>query len=480
MPASSQDVRAKTTPVASTDSAEYFHDGFRGLIENSLQGILIHRDWQPIFANDALARIFGCPEANAILELDNVRELYAEHERDRLKMFNEKRLAGGEVRRSMNLKRFERTAHPSGFRRQYGSSIGTESGRATQHWFIDVKERKRAGQHVARLSSYGVLTGLANRAMFKSELRQSTVQVGRTGGFGALILLDLDNFKDVNDSHGHPAGDKLLKRVAQRLVSRIHETDFVACLGGDEFAIVANNLKNANDAAAIAEMVKDALANSIELDGTDTFTKASFGITMFPEDSSDPNVLLKTADMALYHAKNAGSGRFAFYNANLNAQTIRQKDHERAFRMAVTDDIGLHLKYQPKVDIVQGEVVNVEALLRWSHETYGEISPVEFIPIAETSGLIVEIGDWVLRKSCEQILKWQISGLPPVPITVNLLAVQLKRTDLVEAVGKLMGEFQIEPSWLELEITESTIMDYVEETVAALHGLHDIGVSLAI
>ncbi|MEC8136410.1 MAG: diguanylate cyclase, partial [Pseudomonadota bacterium] len=259
--------------------------------------------------------------------------------------------------------------------------------------------------------------------MFQSELRQSIAQVGRTGSIGALILLDLDNFKDVHDLHGHPAGDTLWMRVAQRLVSRIRDTNCVARRSSDKLAIVANNLKNANDAATIAEMVKDALANSIETNGTDTFTKASFGITVFLEDSSDPDVLLKNADMALYHAKNAGSGRFAFYNADLNAQAIRQKDLETAFRMAVTDDIGLHLKYQPKVDIVQGEVVGVEALLRWSHETYGEISPVEFIPIAETSRLIVKIGDGFLRKSCEQTLKWQTLGLPPVPIAVNLLAV---------------------------------------------------------
>lgn len=219
------------------------------------------------------------------------------------------------------------------------------------------------------------------------------------------------------------------------------------------------------------------MANSIELDGTDIFTKASFGITIFPEDSSYLDILLKNADMALYHPKNACRGR---YNADLNAQAIRRKDLETALRMAVTDDIGLHLKYQPKVDIVQGEVVGVEALLRWSHETYCEISPVEFIPSAETSGLIVGIGDWVLQKSCEQILKWQTLGLPPVPIAVNLSAVQFKRTDLIEAVGKLIGEFQIEPSWLELEITESMITDNVEETVAALHGLHDMGVSLEI
>lgn len=250
MLASSQDERPKMTPVASADSAEQFHDGFRSLIENSLQGILIHRDWQPIFANDALARIFRYREANAILELDNVRELYAE--RDRLKMFNKTRLAGGEV---PEIYEFDAL-------RADGTSIWIQTTvrvvnwngeQATKHWFIDVTERKRAEQRLARLASFDVLTGLANRAMFQSELRQSIVQVKRTGGIGALILLDRDNFKDVNDSHGHPAGDKLLKRVAKRLVSRIRETDFVAHLSGDEFAIVANNLKSANDAAAITE-----------------------------------------------------------------------------------------------------------------------------------------------------------------------------------------------------------------------------------
>ena len=387
MPASSQDERPKMTPVASADSAEHFHDGFRSLIENSLQGILIHRDWQPIFANDAFARICRYREANAILELDNVRELYAE--RDRLKMFNKTRLAGGEV---PEIYEFEAL-------RADGTSIWTQTTvrvvnwkgeQATQHWFLDVTERKRAEQRLARLASFDVLTGLANRAMFQSELRQSIVQVGRTGGIGALILLDRDNFKGVNDSHGHPAGDKLLKRVAKRLVSRIRETDFVALLSGDEFAIVANNLKSANDAAAITEIVQDALANSIELDGTDIFTKASFGMTIFPEAPSYLDILSKNADMALYHPKNACRGR---YNADLNAQAIRRKDLETAHRLAVTGDIGLHLKYQPKVDIVQGEVVGVEALLRWSHETYREISPLEFIPSAETSGLIVGIGD---------------------------------------------------------------------------------------
>jgi len=332
---------------------------------------------------------------------------------------------------------------------------------------------------LARLASYDVLTGLANRTMFQSELRQAIAQVGRSGGTGALLLLDLDNFKHVNDSLGHPAGDALLKRVAQRLVSRARETDFVARLGGDEFAIVANNLTDANGATVIAQTVEEALRQSINLEGTEIFTTASVGITLFPEDSGDPDILLKNADMALYQAKNVGRGKFSFYNAELNAKALRRKELEYALRTAISDD-GLRLKYQPKVDIAAGKIVGVEALLRWTHEKHGEISPAEFIPIAETSGLIVPIGDWVLRKACEQLVEWKATGLPPIPIAVNLSAVQFKRTDLVEGIGQMINEFKINPACLELEITESMIMENVKATVMALHGLHDIGVSLAI
>ena len=452
--------------------------GFRELVEESQQGILIHRNWRPVFGNQALARIFGYSEVDEILGLESVRELYATHERERLKLFNEARLAGNAA---PEIYEFE-AVRADGERIWVQTSVRVvmwNGERATQHWLTDVTERKQAEQRLARLASYDVLTGLANRTMFQSKLRQEIAQVGRSGRTGALLLLDLDNFKHVNDSLGHPAGDALLKRVAQRLVSRARETDFVARLGGDEFAIIANNLTDANGATAIAQIVEEALKQSINLDGTEIFTTASIGITLFPEDSPDPDILLKNADMALYQAKNAGRGKFSFYNAELNAKALRRKELENALRTAISDD-GLRLKYQPKVDIALGKIVGVEALLRWTHEKHGEISPAEFIPIAETSGLIVPIGDWVLRKACEQLVEWKADGMPPIPIAVNLSAVQFKRTDLVDGIRKIIAEYKVDPVCLELEITESMIMENVDATVMALHGLHEIGVSLAI
>lgn len=346
--------------------------GFRDLVEESQQGILIHRNWRPVFGNQALARIFGFSDVDEILKLKSVRELYAMHEHERLKLFNEARFAGNAA---PEIYEFEAVrADGEQIWVQTSVRVVTWNGeRATQHWLTDVTERKLAEQRLARLASYDVLTGLANRTMFQSELRQAIAQVGRSGGTGALLLLDLENFKHVNDSLGHPAGDALLKRVAQRLVSRARETDFVARLGGDEFAIVANNLTDANGATVIAQTVEEALRQSINLEGTEIFTTASVGITLFPEDSGDPDILLKNADMALYQAKNVGRGKFSFYNAELNAKALRRKELEYALRTAISDD-GLQLKYQPKVDIAAGKIVGVEELLRWTHEKHGEIS----------------------------------------------------------------------------------------------------------
>ena len=277
----------------------------------------------------------------------------------------------------------------------------------------------------------------------------------------------------------HPAGDALLKQVAQRLVRRARETDFVAGLEGDEFAIVANNLTTANGATVIAQAVKEVLRQSINLDGTEVFTTASVGITLFPKNSGDPDILLKNAAMAIYQAKNVGRGKFSYYNAELKAKALCRKELEHALRTAIFDD-GLRLKNQPKIDITVGKIVGVEALLRWTHKKHGEISPAEFIPIVETFGLIVPICDWVLRKACEQLVERKATGLPLISIAVNLSAAEFKRTDLVKGIGEMINEFKSNPACLKLEITESMSMENIETAVIALHGLHNIGLSLAI
>lgn len=453
-------------------------ENFQTLVEGSVQGFLIHRDWQPIFANPALARLFGYRTPAEILALDNIQKLYAPHERERLKVFNEARMTIDDIPEVCEFEALRADGRQI-WVKSTARVVNWNGTRAALHWFVDVTKRRTAEAQLERLARYDVLTGLANRSVFQSELQHCIAQAGRNGQTGALLLLDLDNFKDVNDSFGHPAGDLLLEQVAQRLASRTRETDMVARLGGDEFAIIANNLSDADGASVIAQTVGDALSQPFQINGAEIFTAASIGITLFPEDGRHRDVLMKNADMALYHAKNSGRGKYGFYNAELNQRALRRKELERALRAAVESD-QLTLKFQPKVDILQGKVVGVEALLRWDHPELGPISPTEFIPIAETSGLIVPMGDWVLRKACEQNFVWQAAGLPPVPIAVNLSAVQFKRTDLVEAVGWLIEDLGVDPSWLELEITESMIMENVDSTVKALHGLHDIGVTLAI
>ncbi len=453
-------------------------ENFRDLIEGSLQGVLIHRDWQPLFANDALARMFGYDDPSEILALDSTQLLYAPDERDRLNEIYQARIGG---RSAPDTYAFEAV-------RKDGRTIWIETtarvvmwedAPAVQHWFVDVTDRKTAEARLARLASYDDLTGLGNRSLFQREFRQAVARAGRSDELGALLLIDLDHFKDINDSLGHPAGDTLLREVAGRLKQRARETDVVARLGGDEFAIIANYLHEPDGATALAEMVKEALAQSVNLDGSETFTNASIGITLFPADGNDPDLLLKNADMALYQAKNAGRDRYFFYDDEFNAQAQRRKQVEAALRKTV-DDEGLRLFFQPKIDILKGEVVGVEALLRWQDPVLGNVSPVEFVPVAEASGLIVPIGDWVLEAACRQSFEWQSRRLPPIPIAVNLSAVQFKQTNLVDTVGHMISKTGLDPRWLELEITESMIMENVDSTVKALQDLHDLGVSLSI
>ncbi len=340
-------------------------------------------------------------------------------------------------------------------------------------------ERKKVENRLSRLARYDELTGLANRSLFHSSLKDAIAQTGRTEKIGALLLLDLDHFKDINDSLGHPAGDQLLKEVSKRLLETVRATDVVARLGGDEFAVIATNLRDWRGAEVLAEKIIGRLSAPVEVEGREVYTRTSIGVTLFPRDGEDTDHLLKNADMALYQAKNEGRGRHQFYNAELNARAQRRKVVETELRYALTQGAFV-LAYQPKVCLETGAVVGVEALLRWPHPELGLISPSEFVPIAEDSGLIVPIGEWVLRAACAQHLAWQDQGLPAIPVAVNLSAVQFRSAHLVDTVRQVVEEIGMDAKQLELEITESMIMDNLESTTELLHHLHELGVRLSI
>ena len=340
-------------------------------------------------------------------------------------------------------------------------------------------ERKRVERRLTFLAECDALTGLANRAVFHSRLADAIAQAHRNNSVMAVLLLDLDQFKDVNDTLGHPVGDLLIQQAAKRLSQCTRASDTVARLGGDEFAVVATNLAQTEDITVLARKISEALAEPFDLDGNQISTSASIGITVYPLDNGDPHQILKHADLALYQAKRTSRGSFHYYDAELNAQAQQRKWLENQMRTALESQQFI-LYYQPKVNIVGGEVVGAEVLLRWRHPEQGMVGPDQFIPIAESTGLIVPLGEWVVREASKQCVAWRRQGLPPIPLAINVSAVQFRRSELVESIAEIIEETQIDPNWLELEITESMIMDRADPMMALLHRLHEIGIRLAI
>ena len=316
------------------------------------------------------------------------------------------------------------------------------------------------------------LTGIANRSFFRARLKDAITQAKRTDSILAVLLLDLDRFKDINDLHGHQAGDALLVEVAERLASCIRETYTVGRLGGDEFAVIATNLTHVDGAGILARKIIDAIAKPIDLDGQKVVTGTSVGISLFPLDDDDPDKLLKNADLALYQAKDQNRGSLNFYRTEMNARAQLRKALETDLRRA-TDERSLFLHYQPILNPHGGDVVGAEALLRWNHPERGPIPPDEFIPIAESSGLIVPLGERVLMMACAQSVAWREVGLPSIPLAVNVSALQFMAGRFAETVTRVIAETGADSSCLELEITESAIVDNIHSVNdACLSGYH--------
>ena len=343
----------------------------------------------------------------------------------------------------------------------------------------DITERLEAEARIRHLAHHDALTGLPNRLLFQDRLQRAVAQAQRSGGGMALLLVDLDNFKDVNDAFGHDVGDLLLKHVTLRLAEASRETDTVARLGGDEFALIQTGLRDSTGAVCLAQKLVDRLAEPLVIEGQEIHISASVGITLCPLDTQEPDQLVKNADMAMYRAKLTGRNRYQFFQEDMNRAFRARKSLESDLRKALSEN-ELELFYQPQVDAREGTVLGAEALVRWHHPQRGLVPPAEFIPIAEESGLILPLSDWVLRTACIQNRAWQQRGLPTIRVAVNLSAVQFMYRDLVDKVMAALDASGLSAECLELEITEGLLMRDTDLAVATLRRMNAAGISIAI
>lgn len=344
---------------------------------------------------------------------------------------------------------------------------------------IDISERKAYEARIEYLADHDALTDLANRNLLGDRVNQAMAHARRNGLQLALLFLDLDRFKGVNDSFGHELGDALLLEVSARLLKVVREGDTVARQGGDEFIILLTDINRAQDVAAVAFKIFEAFSTPFIVQGHELFVNTSIGATLFPDDGDSMQTLLRNADTAMYRAKEARGNAFQFYSREMSVRAMERAELESALRRAI-DRKEFELFYQPKVDIPSGRIIGAEALIRWHHPEMGMVSPVRFIPMAEETGLIVPIGEWVLRTACAQNKAWQDAGLPFISVSVNLSARQFSQEGLVESVATMLDSMGLAPKHLELELTESIVMNSAELFVTKLQELQDLGVQLSI
>jgi diguanylate cyclase (GGDEF)-like protein len=332
--------------------------------------------------------------------------------------------------------------------------------------------------HLNRIAFFDMLTRLPNRQMFKDRLHL-ILSGHKSAGLIGILFLDLDQFKYVNDTMGHASGDNLLKLISRRLHKSLPKNALLARMGGDEFAVLLPEMKHSDDAAQTAEALIKALKASFPLGGQEIYITSSIGISVHPEDGRDADTLMKNADTAMYRAKEHGRNNYQFYTPSIHTKGIKRLQMETMLRHALERDEFV-LYYQPRVSTRTGELLGVESLVRWIHPELGMIHPMEFIPLAEDTGLIVQIGETVLRKACSQRKKWTESGLPPFRISVNLSPRQFRQMELPEVIQKVLKETQIPPAQLEMEITESAAMQDVNYAILMLRVLKEMDLTIAI
>jgi diguanylate cyclase (GGDEF)-like protein len=343
----------------------------------------------------------------------------------------------------------------------------------------DITDRKQAEQKLTHIAYYDALTNLPNRELFRDRLRQAIIQARRHKRMFAVMILDLDRFKGINDTLGHKIGDSLLQYVSERLVNSIREGDTVARLGGDEFIILFPDIAQARDASFVAQKIHNTLLKGFLLDSQELFITASIGISLYPSDGTDVDTLIKNADVAMYQAKAQGRNNYQFYTPTMNTEALSKLMLENNLRKALErKEFVLH--YQPLVELSTGRITGAEALVRWKHPRLGLLSPLEFIPIAEETGLIVPIGEWILENVCVQGKTWNEMGLSPFRMTVNLSMRQFAHDAVLKTVLNALEKSDLDPDHLELELTESIVMQNAEQTIVTLHELKSAGIQISL
>ena len=355
----------------------------------------------------------------------------------------------------------------------------------------DITERKQNEDRMRQLAYFDSLTGLPNRALFTEQLEQMLETANRHQHKLAILFIDLDNFKRINDSLGHTVGDSLLKEISQRLLTCIRQSDLisryvdadteisVSRLGGDEFTIVLNKIEDTDVAAIVAKRLLNTLSRPMMLDGHEIVVTPSIGIALAPLDIDSVENLLKHADTAMYHAKNNGKNNYQYYSSTMNAMGLERLTLESELRKALKSD-ELVVYYQPQIDIHNGKITGAEALVRWKHPKHGLVAPDYFIPLAEEMGVVVELGDRILHEACQQVKQWQDKGLTLDKIAVNLSSLQFSQPNLIGAIQRTLSDTGLPAKHLELELTESIIMKNLEATIKVLEELKDMGISISV
>ena len=344
---------------------------------------------------------------------------------------------------------------------------------------VDLSQNRQAKEKLNHLAYHDALTDLPNQVLFKDRLKQAIALSRRSDQMQAVLLLNLDRFKTINDSLGYTAGDRLLQSVAQRLSSCVRESDTVARFGGDEFAVLLTQIPRAQDAANVASAIKGALDQAFLFEDQEIFVSSSIGISLYPHDGRDTAALLKNAGAALDRSKSLGGNVYQFYTAGGTTRALKQLVLENNLRPGL-ERAEFFVQYQPQVDIRGFHLVGMEALVRWQHPSLGLLYPSEFVPLAEESGLIISLGDWVLRTACAQNKAWQDAGLMPMRLSVNFSARQFQQPTFIADVAHILQETNLDPRWLELELTESSIMKDPEVAIEKLHELKLMGIKVAV